>query len=275
MLSFLSNQGGSVKVFISLFVLATLIGCATNNIDYRMPASRFQTPEVTGGALFQMDLQARANLNYGSSNRVATSNILQDTLQDEDEELLIRSSSQIGLKLDFSVLDRLDMYWTIVWGSPAVGGFKWQFLGETEREYSKGWKGSVALGWGSSKSDPAIFNFLNSDDEYLSSSEMSVYDLSLQFGYRFNPRLLLYLNGFYNPYKTDVKLEAPDDASYDDIEQTLETDSYGVLIGIQYYFVSKRSFVNLELGGSQGTIENMDEESKIATLGLNFGWIFN
>jgi len=243
-----------------------------------MPNTRFQSPEVTGGALFQLEIKGRANLNYASSNRVTTASHLVDVLGPVDaDNLSVESAGQLGLKLDISIFDRLDMYWNIVMGSPAVGGFKWQFLGETENAYAKGWKGSLALGWGSSKTDPERFpiqDAVGDEDDYWVKSDMYVYDLSIQFGYRFNERFILYANGFFNGYNSDVLLVSIDDETKEDQELNLKSENFGGILGIKYYFKNKLSYVNVEVGGSKAIVSVEDLDNKGLSFGMNFGWIF-
>jgi len=183
----------------------------------------------------------------------------------------------LGLKLDVSIFDRLDLFWNMTIGSPAIGGFRWQWLGETEDKYARGWKGTITAGWGKSSSDPSVFPVSISsteDDDYLVKNDMWVYDVSIQFGYRFNERFVLYANGFFNAYNSDILMIPLDDDTEEDTELNLKSDNFGALLGIQYYFKSKLSFVSLELGGSKGTINVEDIDNKDLALGFNFGWIF-
>lgn len=262
---------------LSLLGLLALVSCSLGKVDYKMPSTRFQTPEVTGGALFEMDLKGRANVNYASSNRVTTASHLQDALGPTDtDNLTVESAGQLGLKLDISIFDRLDLFWNMSIGSPAIGGFRWQWLGETENKYAKGWKGTVTAGWGKSSSDPTIFPIgtIESEEDYLIKNDMWVYDVSIQFGYRFNERFVLYANGFFNAYNSDILLVPIDEDDIEDTTLNLKSDNFGALLGIQYYFKNKLSFANFEVGGSKATLSVDDIDNKDLAMGVNFGWIF-
>jgi hypothetical protein len=262
-----------------LSLLLVLVSCSLSKVDYKMPSTRFQTPEVTGGSLFQMEIKGRANVNYASSNRVTTASHLQDAIGPTDtNNLTVESAGQLGVKLDISVLDRLDLFWNLTIGSPAVGGFRWQWLGETEDKHARGWKGSITAGWGKSSSDPKIFPITTAslDEDYLIKNDMWVYDVSIQFGYRFNERFILYANGFFNAYNSDILMVPIDDEdnTEEDTELNLKSDNFGGILGVQYYFKNKVSFVNLEVGGSKATLSVDDVTNSDLALGVNFGWIF-
>ncbi|MFI5391744.1 MAG: hypothetical protein ACHQYQ_10315, partial [Bacteriovoracales bacterium] len=190
-----------------IFLLLLFVGCAVNNVKYRMPSNRFNTPEVTGGSLFTLDLKGRANVNYGSSNRVNTSDVIGPSVGASDPaEKIIETSSQLGARLDLSILDRMDFYWEYTLYSPSTVGLKWQFLGKTEEAFGQGWKSSLTAGFGNSSTgereipmpgeSPPIF--------VRGTNDTDVYDFYWMIGYRFPERLLLYLNLNYTIYENEI-----------------------------------------------------------------------
>ncbi len=257
-----------------IIFLLFLVGCAVNNVKYRMPSNRFNTPEVTGGSLFTLDLKGRANVNYGSSNRVSTSNVIAPSIGSGDpSEEIIEDSSQLGARLDLSIFDQLDFYWDYTLFSPSTVGFKWQFLGKTEQAFSQGWKSSLTAGFGSSSTGERVIPMEGTSTPTFvaGTNDTKVYDFYWMIGYRFPERLLLYLNLNYTLYDNDLTYK---EGSSEKEMKTFETDNMGAILGIQYYFKQKTSFLILEIGYSKGEVEDIASNS-ILSAGVNFGWRFD
>lgn len=258
-----------------IIALLFLFGCAMSKVNYRMPASRFNTPEVTGGSLFSLDLKGRANANYGSSNRVSSSSVIGELIGADSAEVIIEDSSQLGLRLDLSLLDRMDMYWNYTFDSPTTGGLKWQFLGKTEEQFTSGWKSSIAAGLGSSTTGKKLLPIedVSTTTFVVGSIDTQVYDFNWHIGYRFPERLLLYLNIDYTLYKNDLAYKQG--SSTTETETNFNSNNWGAILGLEYYFKSKTSFLLVELGWSEGEVKNYSATNNIVTLGLNFGWRFD
>jgi hypothetical protein len=256
-----------------LFFLFLFVGCAVNNVKYRMPANRFNTPEVTGGSLFTLDLKGRANVNYGASNIVSTSEVIANAIGAESADTAIEESSQLGARLDLSILDRLDFYWNYTFYSPTTVGFKWQFLGKTEDLFSAGWKSSLTAGMGSSTTGSRLMPIEDAGTTTYTAGEndTDVYDTYWMIGYRFPERLLVYLNLNYTLY--DNKLTFKEQSSTQQVK-TFNSDNWGAILGLQYYFKSKSSFLLVELGYSEGEVESISKNNLLSA-GINFGWRFD
>lgn len=256
-----------------ILFLLLLVGCAVNNVKYRMPAARFNTPEVTGGSLFTLDLKGRANVNYGASNKVSTSDVIADAIGAESADTVIEESSQLGARLDLSILDRLDFYWNYTLHSPTTLGFKWQFLGKTEEAFSSGWKSSLTAGFGSSTTGQRLMPIEDAGTITYTAGEndTDVLDSYWMIGYRFPERLLVYLNLNYTLY--DNELTYKQESSEKEIK-TFNSDNWGAILGLQYYFKAKTSFLLVELGFTEGEVENISK-NEILSAGINFGWRFD
>lgn len=249
-----------------------LIGCSTNKVNYRMPANRFNTPEVTGGSIFALDLKGRANLNYGASNRVSSSQAIGEAMGTGTAEASIEGASQLGARFDLSFLDRLDFYLNYAAQSPATGGFKWQFLGKTEEAFAQGWKSSIAAGYGHSDTGDQLIPIESAatSTQVSGSNELSTWDFNWHIGYRFPERLLLYLNVNYSNYDSEINFKTSTGQS---ISKNPVSDNWGIILGLQYYFKSKEAFLIAELGFSEGEVQNSTSNS-ITSFGLNVGWRF-
>ena len=257
-----------------IFLLLFFVGCAVNNVKYRMPSNRFNTPEVTGGSLFALDLNGRANLNYGSSNRVSVSDVIAPEVGVGDPaEKIIEDSSQLGLRLDLSMLDRLDLYWDFTLYSPSTVGLKWQFLGKTEQAFSQGWKSSLTAGFGSSSTGEREIPIREAEPPVFvkGTNETDVYDFYWMVGYRFPERLLLYLNLNYTIYENEITFGK---GAQEKVVKAFETNTRGAIVGVQYYFKQKTSFLILEIGWSKGKIEGLAENT-LTSAGVDFGWRFD
>jgi hypothetical protein len=255
------------------FILLFLVGCAVNNVKYKMPAARFNTPEVTGGSLFTLDLKGRANVNYGSSNRVSTTDVVADSIGVNSSGEIIEDSSQLGARLDLSIFDRMDLYWNYTMDSPTTLGIKWQFVGFTEQEFKEGWKSSITAGFGSSDTGSKLIPIENAaSTTYIEgTNETDVYDIYAMIGYRFSGPALLYLNLNYTLYKNELSYEK---ANAEEEIKNFDSENLGVILGFQYYFKSKESFLLVELGYTMGDVEPVSEND-ILTGGINFGWRFD
>ncbi len=257
-----------------IIFLIFLVGCAVNNIKYRMPASRFNTPEVTGGSLFSLDVKGRANVNYGSSNRVSTSDVVAQSIGASSAEVVLEDSSQLGTRLDLSILDRLDFFWSYTFSSPTTLGLKWQFLGKTEEFFASGWKSSLTAGFGGGTTGNRIMPIEDASTSTTAagSNDTNVYDFYWMVGYRFPERLLVYLNLNYTLYENELTFK--ESGSTTSQYKAFNSDNWGAILGIQYYFKSKSSFLLGELGYSQGEVENISKNN-IVSVGINFGWRFD
>jgi hypothetical protein len=256
-----------------LLFLLLFVGCAVNNVKYRMPANRFNTPEVTGGSLFTLDVKGRANVNYGASNKVSTSDVIANAIGAESADTIIEDSSQLGARLDLSILDRLDFYWNYTLFSPTTLGFKWQFLGKTEEAFSAGWKSSLTAGFGSSTTGQRLMPIEDTGTTTLTAgkNDTDVYDTYWMIGYRFPERILVYLNINYTLYKNELTYK---EQSSTQQVKTFDSDNWGAILGLEYYFKSKSSFLLLELGYSEGQVENVSSNNMLSA-GINFGWRFD
>ncbi len=256
-----------------ILILLFLVGCATNNVRYRMPTSRFNTPEVTGGSLFTLDLKGRANVNYGSSNKVSTSDVIADVVGVDSAESVIEETSQLGARIDLSILDRLDFFWNYTINAPSMVGFKWQFLGKTEEAFNQGWKSALVAGFGSSTTGEKLIPTEGESTPTFvpGKNDTDAYDLNWMVGYRFPERLLLYLNLVYTLYDNELTYKQ---GSSEKEMKAFESENLGAILGLQYYFKEKTSFMIVELGYSEGEVKDV-AKNEILSAGINFGWRFD
>ena len=160
--------------------------------------------------------------------------------------------------------------------SPGTGGLKWQFLGKTEEAFSPGWKSSIALGLGGSSTENKVLPIEGSSSTtYVTgSNDLSVMDFNWHIGYRFPVRLLLYLNVNWSTYTNDITVSQTNAGVVTSYSKKPKSENLGLILGLEYYFKSKESFLIGELGWSQGKVDSNDAQNSIASLGINFGWRF-
>jgi len=257
-----------------LIILSTLLltSCATD-IDFHIPLNRFDSPEVNGGFL-----KGDVGVKYGRSHKVTTAEVVEyifpslfdPTLSDETA---IEASGHLSSNFSLGIIKRVDFVFKSYGDGPDVFGLKYQFLGEVASEGKEGWKGAIQLTKGSMDEDEGRLNVnlaSGGTRNYNGRIELETYDISLNFGYRFNKYLITYLNSVYSYYDSKSTLTS-------NTFPTLEIDgivrTYGSLLGLRFGQVSQHVTFYLESGVMHSRWEkNIKETSVPIGFGLDFSW---
>jgi hypothetical protein len=188
-----------LNVLNSLFIIGFLASCSTD-IDYRMPANRFQGPEALGKTL-----GIRGDLTYKGGHKVNLAEVSGDILSDSAD---VNSDSNIdrsrGLGLDgrLGIVAPVDIFYSVNDDGPSVIGLKYQFLGDSGGE---GVKLAIGGGYGSGKEDKAV---TIGNTQYTVDLDLVSMEGFVSLGYRANQHVMAYLTGFYSEYTVDATLDA-------------------------------------------------------------------
>lgn len=242
-----------------------------------MPAARFSIPETTGGTLKDLKVKGKAQLNAGSSHKITLGEVYSFLVFNfsptvNTGESLDRTWA-FGAKADLSLLERLDVFYRAVYDSPDLVGLKFQFIGEPSSKKSEGFKMALSSAWGASEKDEGTLTLNgngNPDRQYNATIEVTVWDLSLNTGYRYSDRGLVYLNTFYAYYETEGELTS-NTFSPEKVAGT--SRSYGALLGLHLNTANQRAFFNIEAGATHARWEKSLDTTSFtsgATIGFNF-----
>lgn len=253
------------KIFF-LFLLAFLTSCALD-IDYHMPANRFDSPEVSGHFL-----GGKVEVNMASTHKVTLGEVYEDIFFNSGSHSIdsqyIDSSVTFNLAGDLGLLPRLDIFYRALYDSTDIVGFKFQFLGKGRNAKEKGWKAALSLGYGSEELDDDDLTITNSDNGATKtiSSKLSTkaYDASLMFGHRFTPSILLYLNNYFTHYEVDGYILDQDGTS---LSANGISHNYGSLLGVR---LGEDAYFVLEGGFSRGDYESV--ANNLWSIGFSSGY---
>lgn len=254
---------------IYLLVFCSLFGACALDIDYNMPANRFDTPEVSGRFL-----GGDVSLNYASVHKVTLGEVYEDVVfhtgtYSSDEEY-IRESKSVNLAGDLGLTKWLDLFYRAQYDATDIAGLKIQFIGSGRSAKQNGLKAALTLGIGSENLDDDDLTLKNSQDgttkEINSDLRTKAYDTSLIVGYRVSPILLVYLNNYYTHYKIDGHITANDGT---DIHSKGISHNYGSLIGAR---LGETWYLTAEGGYSKGTFESLSDGRAVFGLATGYAW---
>lgn len=240
----------SQKLMILFIILLT--SCSTE-IEYKMPISRFQTPETSG-----QTLSGNAYVAYEGATKVVLSTAERSTIYDEYEVNNDKSTSRsrgIAIGANLGIIPMLDIYFASHADSPAFLGAKLQLIGGAPKE--SGFKFLIGGGLGNAEDDVENFSSTNFEGDetrtYQSTLKISAYELISSMGYRFNESVLFYISGFYSEYVVDGSLTSD---TLDDVTFESTSRNKGGNVGLKLTVPGGGRYVSVE--GGYGKSEYRD-----------------
>ena len=256
-----------------LSVLAIGLGCAScAHIDYNMPINRFDTPE-TKGHFFGGEIA----LDYKTSQKITLAEAYDPVLIPlhgvVDSTATIRDSRTLSTRSQLGLFSHLDAYARGTSDGPTTYGLKFQFVGEGEDKASNGFKAALSAGYGtmSENGEQTIDKSWGTPkttvrDTYKTDLDVTVKEVSLIFGQRFDKNFLAYINFFGAFYQTKASF------LQNEVEQ-FSTDKasqqYGALLGLR---AGEKSSVKIETGIAQAQWGSLKKVSVPIGVSLAWGW---
>ncbi len=250
--------------YTGLFLILVFVsGCASNQVSLseRPQLLHFSTPEASGGfgeGDIALSLSiAQPEYMFGT---LTVSNRPPNTITGY-ETSVDKVTQSLNLSLRAGILKYLDFYVD----SNAIIGLKYQLLGSPRDTKQTGLKFAVAAKAGSTHhAEPGIF----SDSPHANAqSQDRLLDISANLGYRYNPKLIAYLNTFIN--KNDFSGELWLDGSGIYRTVSASSKSFGFLVGYQFD-TDTNGFFNLEIGSTR-TIWDNRETTTAFPIGVRLG----
>ncbi|PIK14916.1 hypothetical protein [Halobacteriovorax sp. JY17] len=256
----------------TLLLLCLLTSCATD-IDFHIPLNRFEGPETNGGFL-----KGDVGIKYGRSHKVTTAEVVEymfPSIFDPtvSSDAAIEASGHLSSNFSLGLHKRFDFVFKSYGDGADVWGVKFQFLGESAAEEKEGWKGSIQATKGSMNEDEGSLNVSlasGGSRNYNGRIELETYDLSLNFGYRFNKYLITYLNSIYSYYDTTSTLTSN---TFTTINVLGVARTYGGLLGLKFGQMGQHVSFTLETGLMHTSWEGSLSETTIPIgFGVDFNW---
>lgn len=257
-----------MKYLFSFFSLFVLCSCALD-VDYHMPANRFDTPEVSG-VLFGGDV----SLSYAAGHKVTLGEVYEDIIFHSGVHAsagqYIEKADTINFKADLGFLPRLDFFYRANYDSTDIVGAKIQIVGSGRATKQNGFKLATTFGLGSENLDDdemTIANDQNGTSKKITTSlKTRAYDVSLIAGHRFNSWLIVYLNNYYTFYRINGELSASDGTDY---SSKGNSKNFGSLLGFR---LGEGLYLSAETGYSKGRYEDLEQEIWLLGVNSGFAW---
>lgn len=237
---------------ISLVLIFFLSSCATD-IDFRMPANRFQGPESLGKTL-----RLRGDFNYKSGHKVnlaevSRRDIFSDNVDVNDESSIDRSRG-IGVDGRLGIFEDLDLFYSVSADAPSIYGLKYQFLGNDGED---GLKFAFGAGYGSGKEDK-IVSIAQTD--FSVDLNLVSYETFLSVGFRRNEFIMGYLTAYYSEYSIEASLD-PRDSNVTRLDINSYSRSSGVMMGLELSNGKRgnRKILTVEGGYALGKYKGLKE----------------
>ncbi len=230
------------KVLTTFATLLCITGCSTASGNYSPALLHFSTPETSGGwGNGSVDFSIASTPEYSLGGLTSGAITASSTPQSVTEhEIQMKLNAWVGL------LNNIDFYMDV---NGVLGG-KLQLLGSSRSAKETGAKLAVEARLGSRTSSESLGRS--------SPANVDITDYSLNFGYRFTPSVLAYLNTFKSKnnvsYYSYTTVGGGGVSSY-----TFEATSHsqGLLLGVN---ISPKKHVSiiLEAGATKVDWENFE-----------------
>jgi len=165
-----------------IIALLLLLTSCTTTLKYQMDNHSFLTPETKGEFL-----KGDVGVSYHQTQKVVLAKVFDDfifgTTTVSDSKSISQGASLLGpLAINLGLINAVDFY---IQG--ARFGFKYQFIGTSQKENSTGYKGAIALGYGYDKRDKEDVTYTGISTTRIYSTEMKLTNtqISMLAGYRF------------------------------------------------------------------------------------------
>lgn len=252
------------QVLLLIGLLFIFTSCSTTRILTVKPELlHFDTPETSGGFLNgNVTFSAATKTPRYEFGRGTTGNFFgTDTTLGDTEEAVLGDASSLGLSL--GLWDRVDIFTR----TRGMAGIKIQVLGSPRIKQEEGWKLAISAAAGdySYVESYDIFPIGASDENSNFYVDGVSSDITVNTGYRFSPRILVYANLFKN--QTEVT------GFYSNVNTTFRKDrsheAKGVLIGVNF-MSDKHGFATLEFGYARSSWTLLGTNT-YTPVGISFG----
>ena len=257
---------------ISILSLFLLVGCATE-INFYVPAQRFQTPETSGGA-GSFD----AALGMTQSQEITTVKVSDSIISSGSNVTLSKDAvydfkKHIATGINLGLFERLDILASGYTDGPSYYGLKLQLIGADGPKKKEGFKMAITGSYAYMREKDSTQNITvgGNDREYKANLTVKGYDASVLMGYRFSKGLIMYISGGYSEMESESVMESNQFATVNidgDVKMTAGT--FGMRLGGNE---STSLFVNLEASYNKVEYQNSLEEEQTslgAVLGVTY-----
>ena len=195
------------KKIILCLSLTMLGGCATT-LDYSPELLKFDSPEVVGKTLGgSVKYIGGFTPNYVAKEYQPKSNEGEFvfTEYEESDEPFVNKDLTYGLAGRLGFGKTTEIYVRSVNNSPFTAGIKYQFFGGPMKRKLEGLKASVSI-------EKGYYNKIPQSDNFYPYAETTVglkqdsFGGSLNVGYRFDSKLIVYLNTFFSVHSVSGEL---------------------------------------------------------------------
>lgn len=225
----------------NLYLLLIILSFAScSQVRIHSPSSRYISPETAGKTL---------NGEIEIQQQVGTQGTISLEANEIDNPMKLSNTvSHIGTGINLGILEKIDFIGYGRTEGPPLYGVKVQLVGDSKINAKKG-NFSVALtaGMGTSTSEFNDSSFLT-NSKTTADAEQTLTDFSIIVGYRTDDDVLVYGSAQTNNHKVNLKISSSE-ASLDGKNLNLETQTFGLALGLIRYFESY--MVKLETSAQQ------------------------
>ena len=228
-------------------MLSFITSCA--EIKVYTPSSKFTSPEAAG-KLFAGN--ASIGLDRGTEGIVSLENDRTDNPLEMNND-----NSQLMTSFDLGLMEKLDVFTKVTFGSPTLVGLKYQVYGEARENAGKG-NTSVSItyaGGGSGESASGSSIFFDSDVNQYDLSHRAN-DFSIIVGHRFEEDTLTYVTLSRTSNIVNISLEA-DSAPLNGADFEISSVTNGLNLGLVRYW--RKMYVNIEGAIQENEWSNTDK----------------
>ena len=246
--------------FLNILIICFFAwGCASK-IDFKVPGSRFLSPETKGATL-----KTEFSINRENAHKVTTVEVVADNVfstTSAGDMAGLSKSWTLGFSAHIGILEDIDFIYYTPTDSPSFVGLKYQLIGDSEEKRTEGIKASVAASYSYMNDAESTMSVTNPSDltetqTYSGNVKISGFDLSAAIGLRKSKAVLFYLNGYYTKLNTQSDLIS---TAHGNLTVKGDVETYGSMVGIKLgttnFFIQAETgftFLNWEGGSNQVT----------------------
>ena len=217
---------------ISFLLLFLLVGCATE-INFYVPAQRFQTPETTGDA-GSFSAAWDDSVSRDNNPQVSDSIISSGSNVTLSKDAVYDFQKHIATGLNLGLFERLDILASGYTDGPSYYGLKLQLIGADGVKKKEGFKMAITGSYAYMREKDSTQNITvgGNEREYKANLTVKGYDTSLLMGYRFSKGLIMYISGGYSEMESESVMESNQFATVNidgDVKMTAGT--FGIRVG--------------------------------------------
>jgi len=254
-----------MKKIMGLMVLSmSLASCASvevQDLNFEPKVMHFDTPETVGslggGSLVLHGESETPSYLLGSATNTISSGFGAGSLAIDATQKSSAYSSNYGVRGDLGLLENVDLFYA----GDGMFGIKMQLWGASQLRKEEGFKLAISAAAGSYNTYNGVsawdfFNLFTASD-LSSEAAISIKDVSVNMGYRFNKKGIIYVNTFLqqSSLKGDIYKASNENVSIYSTQG--ESESKGVFIGLRLH-KEVGVMVTLEVGAVQSTWSGLD-----------------